>query len=92
MKTRLAMRKVIDYYKAACPEIFKDAYLYDIAPQLGTRGSHRIVGEYVISSNDWAFPKEHEDCIAWHCTVDRWDSCSEAIRRSNSASAPSGKN
>ena len=70
MKTRLALRKVIDYYKTACPEIFKDAYLYDIAPQLGTRGSHRIVGEYVISSNDWAFPKEHEDCIAWHCTVD----------------------
>ncbi len=70
MKTRLALRKVIEYYKTACPEIFKDAYLYDIAPQLGTRGSHRIVGEYVISSNDWAFPKEHEDCIAWHCTVD----------------------
>ncbi len=70
MKTRLALRKVVDYYKTVCPEIFKDAYLYDIAPQLGTRGSHRIVGEYVISSNDWAFPKEHEDFIAWHCTVD----------------------
>ena len=70
MNTRLAMRKVVDYYRTACPEIFKDAYLYDIAPQLGTRGSHRIVGEHVISSNDWAFPKEHEDCIAWHCTVD----------------------
>jgi hypothetical protein len=28
------------------------------------------VGEYVISANDWAFPKEHDDCIAWHCTVD----------------------
>ena len=23
----------------------------------------------IFSSNDWAFPKEHEDCIAWHCTV-----------------------
>ena len=70
MKTRLVLRQVLDVYKTHCPEIFKDAFLYDVAPQLGTRGSHRIVGEYVISSNDWAFPKEHEDCIAWHCTVD----------------------
>ncbi|MBQ2086147.1 MAG: FAD-dependent oxidoreductase, partial [Oscillospiraceae bacterium] len=58
MKTRLAIRKVIEYYRTACPEIFRNAFLYDIAPQLGTRGSHRIVGEHVISSNDWAFPKE----------------------------------
>ena len=70
MGTRLKLRKVLDYYKTACPEIFKDAYLYDIAPQLGTRGSHRIVGEHVIGQNDWAFPKEFEDTIAWHCTVD----------------------
>ena len=70
MHTRLKIRQVLDYYKTACPEIFKDAYIYDIAPQLGTRGSHRIVGEHVIGANDWAFPKEHEDCIAWHCTVD----------------------
>lgn len=67
--TRIKLREVVNFYKKAVPEIFKDAYLYDIAPQLGTRGSHRIVGEYIISSNDWIFPKEHDDCIAWHCTV-----------------------
>ena len=49
--------------------MFRNAYLYDIAPQLGTRGSHRIVGEYIIESNDWLYPKQHDDCIAWHCTV-----------------------
>ncbi len=70
MGTRLKLREVVETYRRMCPEIFKNAFLYDIAPQLGTRGSHRIVGEYVISSNDWAFPKEHDDCIAWHCTVD----------------------
>lgn len=70
MGTRLKIREVLEYYKTACPEIFKNAFLYDIAPQLGTRGSHRIVGEHIIGANDWAFPKEHEDCIAWHCTVD----------------------
>ncbi len=70
MGTRLQLRRVLDYYKTACPSVFANAFLYDIAPQLGTRGSHRIVGEHVIGANDWAFPKEHEDCIAWHCTVD----------------------
>ncbi|MBR4395862.1 MAG: FAD-dependent oxidoreductase [Eubacteriaceae bacterium] len=70
MQTRLKIREVVETYRKMCPEVFKDAYLYDIAPQLGTRGSHRIVGEYVIDSNDWAFPKEFDDTIAWHCTVD----------------------
>ena len=68
--TRLKLRQVLDYYKTACPDVFANAFIYDVAPQLGTRGSHRIVGEHVIGANDWAFPKEHEDCIAWHCTVD----------------------
>lgn len=70
MGTRLVLREVMETYRKFCPDIFANAFLYDIAPQLGTRGSHRIVGEYVISSNDWAFPKTHDDCIAWHCTVD----------------------
>ena len=61
MGTRLQLRRILEEYKTSCPEIFADAFLYDVAPQLGTRGSHRIVGEHVIGSNDWAFPKEHED-------------------------------
>ncbi len=70
MGTRLKLREVLEAYKSCCPEVFANAFIYDIAPQLGTRGSHRIVGEYVITANDWAFPKTHEDCIAWHCTVE----------------------
>ena len=70
MGTRLKLRQVLDCYRTMCPEVFEDAFIYDIAPQLGTRGSHRIVGEVVIGSNDWAFPKEYDDTIAWHCTVD----------------------
>ena len=69
MQTRTTLREVVDFYKKAVPEVFRNAYIYDIAPQLGTRGSHRIVGEYIIDSNDWIFPKNHDDCIAWHCTV-----------------------
>ena len=68
--TRIKLREVLACYKTYAPEVFGEAYLYDIASQLGTRGSHRIIGEHVISSNDWAFPKQHDDCIAWHCTVE----------------------
>ena len=68
--TRIKIRDIMDCYKRYAPDVFADAYLYDIAPQLGTRGSHRILGEHIISSNDWAFPKQHDDCIAWHCTVE----------------------
>ena len=70
MGTRLKLREALAAYKKYAPEIFANAFIYDIAPQMGTRGSHRIVGEYVIGSNEWAFPKKHDDCIAWHCTVD----------------------
>lgn len=70
MGTRLKLRQVLACYQKHCPEVFGKAFLYDIAPQTGVRGSHRIVGEHVIGSNDWAFPLEHPDTIAWHCTVD----------------------
>lgn len=49
--------------------LFRNAFLYDIAPQLGTRCSYRLDGEYVITPNDFAFPQEHEDVIAWHSTI-----------------------
>ena len=70
MGCRLKIREVLNYYKEVCPEVFHDAFLYDIAPQTGTRGSHRIVGEHIIGKNDWAFPKTFDDTIAWHCTVE----------------------
>jgi len=69
MGTRLALRDVVQFMKDTCP-VMKDAFLYDIAPQTGVRGSHRIVGNVVISSNDWAFPKQYDDVIAWHSTVE----------------------
>ena len=67
--TRIKIREIVAFLRKAVPEVFGNAYIYDIAPQLGTRGSHRIVGEYIIDSNDWIFPKQHDDVIAWHTTV-----------------------
>ena len=55
IRTRLTIHQVIDYLKEVAPIAFRDAYLYDIAPQLGTRCSRRLKGEYVMTANDFAF-------------------------------------
>ena len=43
LHTRATIHDAIDYMRKACPA-FRDAYLYDIAPQLGTRCSKRLTG------------------------------------------------
>lgn len=75
IETRLVIHKVLDYLKKACPYVWGDAYLYDIAPQLGTRCSRRLKGEYVMTANDFAFAREHDDVIAWHSTICQINDC-----------------
>jgi len=60
---RRTMLQVIDYMKKTFPG-FENAYLYDIAPQLGTRGSRRLHGEYKITVDDLKNTYEHEDTIS----------------------------
>ena len=67
--TRDTIRDVLNYLREAVPVAFGDAYLYDIAPQLGTRCSNRLQGEYIMTANDFAFANKHDDVIAWHSTV-----------------------
>ncbi len=75
METRDTIRQVLAYLKEAVPMAFRDAYLYDIAPQLGTRCSRRLDGEYVMTSNDFALGRQHEDVIAWHSTICQINDC-----------------
>ena len=75
MDTRGTMRQVLDYLHEAVPMAFRDAYLYDIAPQLGTRISRRLEGEYVMRANDFAFATKHDDVIAWHSTICQVNDC-----------------
>ena len=75
METRATMREVLAYLKEAVPMAFRDAYLYDIAPQLGCRCSRRLKGEYVMTANDFAFARQHEDVIAWHSTICQINDC-----------------
>ena len=51
------------------PAALRDAYLYDIAPQLGSRCSRRLDGEYVMTKLDFATAKQFDDVIAWHSVV-----------------------
>ena len=66
---------VLAYLKEAVPVAFRHAYLYDIAPQLGYRCSYRLKGEYVMTANDFAFAKQHDDVIAWHSTICQLNDC-----------------
>ncbi|NLL45592.1 MAG: FAD-dependent oxidoreductase, partial [Clostridiales bacterium] len=75
MNTRNTMRDVVAYLKEACPVGFRNAFIYDIAPQLGTRGSCRLKGEYIMTPNDFAFAARHDDVIAWHSTICMINDC-----------------
>ncbi len=75
MNTRVTIRELIAYMKEVCPIGFKDAYLYDIAPQTGVRCSYRLQGEYVMTPYDFAFAPKFDDVIAWHSTVCQINDC-----------------
>jgi len=75
MNTRDTMRNVLEYLREAVPVAFRNAYLYDIAPQLGTRCSRRLQGEYIMTTEDFAFAKQHDDVIAWHSTICQVNDC-----------------
>ena len=75
INTRATIRQTLDYMKRYCPVAFRDAYIYDIAPQLGARCSRRLTGEYVMTAADWAEARQHDDVIAWHSTICRLNDC-----------------
>jgi len=75
METRDTIRQVLAYLKEAVPSAFRHAYLYDIAPQLGNRCSRRLKGEYIMTANDFAFARNHDDVIAWHSTICQINDC-----------------
>ena len=65
-ETDMAVRRTlydgINYMKANYPG-FENAYLLDINPQTGTRGSRRIIGDYVFSMDDMQKTPEQPDVI-----------------------------
>ena len=65
---RDSIRRILDFCKKTLPFAFKNAYLMDIAPQLGTRCSRRLCGEYVMTKKDFVENPHHEDVVAWSST------------------------
>ena len=60
---RKKMRKTLDFLRANTPG-YENSYLVLSSPQLGTRGSRRVVGEYMLNKGDADAGKTHEDTVA----------------------------
>ncbi|MBQ7566494.1 MAG: FAD-dependent oxidoreductase [Oscillospiraceae bacterium] len=69
-------RRIAEDYLAALkeyqPEAFRDALLVETAPSLGVRESRRIVGEYVLTADDYFARRSFPDEI---CRNSYWLDC-----------------
>jgi hypothetical protein len=66
-KLELQMRKIMrsghEFMKKNIPT-FENSFIIDTASQTGTRGARRLIGEYVISKEDFQSCRKFEDTIA----------------------------
>jgi hypothetical protein len=63
VNVRKIMIPLYEYYKKNVPG-FENSYIYDSASQTGTRGSRRLVGEYVLTKEDVQTKKKFDDVVA----------------------------
>jgi hypothetical protein len=63
VSARKSMMISLDFLKKRVPG-FENCYLMDTASQTGTRGSRRLIGEYVVTWNDVISGVVHPDSIA----------------------------
>jgi hypothetical protein len=66
-KAELEIRKrmliTFDFFRKKVPG-FEKSHIVDTASQIGTRGSRRLIGEYVVRKEDWQSGKTYPDTIA----------------------------
>ena len=62
VNVRKAMLPVYFYYRKNLPG-FENSYIYDSASQTGTRGSRRLVGEYVLTGEEARSGKKFDDTV-----------------------------
>jgi len=53
----------LEFFRKNLPG-FEDAFLLDKAPQLGTRGSRRLVGEHMLTKDEWMSEEPFPDVVA----------------------------
>jgi len=63
VEMRKMMRRGFNFLKKNVPT-FENSFILDTASQTGTRGARRLVGEYVITKDDFAASKKFDDTIA----------------------------
>ena len=70
METRDTMRNALEYLRKGLSRCIPQRVRFMIL-RLSWAPVAPIVwtAEYVITPNDFAFPQEHEDVIAWHSTI-----------------------
>ncbi len=63
VEMRKMMRKGFAFMKKNIPT-FENSFILDTASQTGTRGGRRLVGEYIITKEDFINSKKYNDTIA----------------------------
>ena len=63
IRVRERMMTTFQFYKEKIPG-FENSYILITAPQIGARGSRRIIGEYVVTEEDAKTGEMFEDSIA----------------------------
>jgi hypothetical protein len=63
VEIRKKMLLTYDFFKKNVPG-FEKSFILDTASQTGTRGSRRVIGEYMVTEKDWHSGKTYEDTIA----------------------------
>ncbi len=63
VEMRKMMRKGVEFLRKNVPT-FENCFILDTASQTGTRGARRLIGEYVITKEDFAEGKKFDDTIA----------------------------
>ena len=64
-QVRDSIRSLLQFCKDYLPFAFRDAYLMDIAPQLGVRCSRRLDGELVMTAEEYNCATHYDDVIGW---------------------------
>jgi len=63
VEIRKRMLITYDFFKKNVPG-FEESFIIDTASQTGTRGSRRVIGEYMVTEKDINYGEIHEDTIA----------------------------
>lgn len=74
--------------KEYLPEVFKDARLVETAPMVGVRESRRIMGDYVLTTEDYLERRSFDDEIGRNCY---WMDCHgkrDSVKETSTGYAP----